>query len=404
MKRILFYILIMAILAGAAFFIYKSIDKQKNKALMESGQTTVPVEVVPAAMHEFQIKIAAVGTLKARETNLLSPKVAGNVDQVLADIGGFVKAGQVVIILDQTRFKLAVSQAAAVYNTGKASAARAESQYEQAQKEYNRAQKLLSEKVIPQSRFDNAEAAYKSTREALAAARGQYRQAGVALETAREHLKDTSIRSSISGVVVNRNVEVGQSVSPGVQVLRILDQTTLKADIELPEKDFGQIKPGISAVIKADAFPGQEFPGKVTIINPMVDPGVRTFRVRIEAENPDGKLVDGMFIRVEFLSGRKNVLSIPRDALQRLPGSGTYYVFVVDQGKALKRIVITGLIDDLYVEIKDGLVKGEKVVISGTGRLRSGMQVIAADKNDKGVKDKIANDKMASEPTGRIEE
>lgn len=398
MKRILSCILILAAIAGAAFFVYKLIDKQKNKALMKSDQSAVPVEVVPAAMHEFQIKIAAVGTIKARETNLLSPKVAGNVEQVLVDIGDYVKAGQVVIVLEQTRFKLAVNQAEAAYNTAKASVARAKSQFEQAQKEYNRAKKLLSERVIPQSRFDNAEAAFKASSEALAAAKGQYEQAGAALETARVHLRDTKIRSSISGMVVDRNVEIGQSVSPGVQVLRIIDQTTVKADIELPEKDFGLIKPGISAVIKTDAFPGQEFSGKVSIVNPMVDPGVRTFRVRIEAENSAGKLVDGMFIRVEFMCGRKNVLTVPRDALQRLPGSGTYYVFVVDKNKAFKRTVITGLIDNLYAEIKDGLVKGEKVVISGTGRLRSGIQVTAADKNDK-----MASDKIAGEPFGRIE-
>ncbi|MBL0700825.1 MAG: efflux RND transporter periplasmic adaptor subunit [Desulfosarcina sp.] len=392
MKRILTYFLILAILAGAAFFVYKFIEKQKNKVLVKAGQTAVPVQVVPAVMHEFQIKIAAVGTLKAREINLLSPKVAGNVDQVMADIGDFVKADQVVVVLDKTRFKIAVNQASAAYNAARASVGRAKSQFDQAQKEYNRAKKLLFEKVIPQSRFDNAEAAYKATREAMAAAKGQYEQAGAALETPREHLRDTSIRSSISGTVVNRNVEIGQSVSPGVQVLRILDQTTVKSDIELPEKDFGQIKPGISAVMKADAFPEQEFFGKVTIVNPMVDPGVRTFRVRIEAENPDEKLVDGMFIRVEFMSGRKNVLSIPRDALQRLPGSGTYYVFVVDQNKAFKRIVITGLIDDLHAEIKDGLVKGEKVVISGTGKLRSGMKVIVTAKNNNGDRDKITSD------------
>jgi HlyD family secretion protein len=282
-----------------------------------------------------------------------------NVDAVLVDIGDRVEAGQVVVLLNRTRFKLGVGQSKAACQAANAALAQAGSQFEQAQKEYHRASKLLAEKVIPQSRFDAAEAAYKVTQEGLAVARGKYSQAQAALETAREHLKDASIRSSITGVVVDRNVEVGQSVSPGVQILRILDQTTMKGDVELPEKDFGRVTVGTAAVITVDAFQGQKFPGKVTVINPMVDPRARTFRVRIETSNPSGKLVDGMFARVSLLTGQRTALAIPRDALHRLPGSGTFYVFIVQNNKVVKRITKIGKIGDQYAEAIEGLVQGE---------------------------------------------
>lgn len=381
MKRIFIYIFIAAVVLCALFFIFRAIDKDKSRDDMRVGQASVSVDAAPAVFHEFEDRIDAVGTLRARETNLLSPKVAGSVDAVLVDIGDWVEAGQVVVLLDRTLFELGVGQSEAACQAANAALAQALSQFEQAQKEYRRASKLLAEKVIPQTRFDAAEAAYKATREGLAVAKGKYSQAQAALETAREHLKNARIRSSIAGVVVDRNVEVGQSVSPGVQILRILDQTTMKGDVELPEKDFGRVTVETAAVvITVDAFQGQEFPGKVTVINPMVDPRARTFRVRIETPNPSGKLVDGMFARVRFLTGQRTALAIPRDALHRLSGSGTFYVFIVQGDKVVKRTVETGKTGDQYAEVIEGLVEGERVVTSGDGRLRSGMSVIVSDK------------------------
>ncbi len=379
MKRILMYIFIAGVVAGAVFFTFRTMNRDRGKNDTKVDEAAVPVEVVCAAFHDFQDITNAVGTLRARETNLLSPKVAGNVDAVLVDIGDRVEAGQVVILLDRTSFELAVNQEDAAYQSAEAAVAQAGSQFEQAQKEYRRATRLLSEKVIPQSRFDAAEAAYNTSREAMAAVRGKYSQSRVALEKAREHLKNARIRSSITGVVVDRNVEVGQSVAPGVQVLRILDQTSMKTDVELPEKDFGRITVGASAVVTVDAYQGQDFPGKVTVINPMVDQRVRTFRVRIEVSNPSGKLVDGMFARVRLLTGQRTVLAIPRDTLNRLPGSGTFCVFIVKGDKVVKRTIKTGKVGNQYAEVLEGLTKGEKLVISGAGRLRSGMKVVVKD-------------------------
>ena len=375
MKRIFMYIFTASVVAAAVFFIFRTLDRDKNRDDTKVGETVIPVEVVCAALHEFQDITYAVGTLRARETNLLSPKVAGNVDAVLVNIGDRVEAGRIVILLDRTSFELAVNQADAAYQSAEAAVAQAKSQFEQAQKEYRRATRLLAEKVIPQSRFDAVEAAYNAAREAMAAIKGKHRQAMVALETAREHLKNARIRSSITGVVVERNVEVGQSVAPGIQVLRILDQTTMKVDVELPEKDFGRITVGASVNVTVDAYQGQNFPGKITLINPMVDPKTRTFQVRIELPNPSEKLVDGMFARTRLFTGQRTALAVPRDALHRLPGSGTFYVFIVQGDKVVKRTIKTGKMGDQYAEVPEGLVIGEKIVTSGAGRLRSGIRV-----------------------------
>ena len=385
MKRIAIYILIAVMAGGAVFLGVQIIEKQKHKSnsseVTGHDQAAVPVTVSAVVRQEFQDKISAVGTLKARETGLLSPKVAGNVEAVLVDIGEKVQTDQVIIRIDRTNFELTVKQASAALATAKSAVSQARVQFEHAEKEYRRASNLLDEKVIPQGRFDTAEAGHKAARQGLAAAKAQRNQAEVALQTAMQHLKDTQIRSPISGVVVERNVEVGQSVAPGAPLLRILDQSTLKADIDLPESDFARIAAGTPAVIQVDAFQGQQFSGKVVLVNPMVDRKTRTFRVRIESPNPTAKLVDGMFVRVQLSAAQRTVLAVERDALNRLPGSGTFYVFVVDGDKAVKRTVKTGIVGDRYAEILEGLSEGEKVVTSGAGRLRSGVRVdIQADR------------------------
>jgi len=186
------------------------------------------------------------------------------------------------------------------------------------------------------------------------AATGKHREAHAALETAREHVKESRIRSSISGVVVDGNAEVGQYVTPGVQVLRVLDQMTVKTDVELSGKDYGKVAVGTAALITVDAFDGKEFSRKVTGVNPMVDPRVRTFIVRIEASNPSGKLVDGMFTRARFLKGRRMAPTIPRDAFNRLPGSETFYVFVAAENRAAKRTVKIGTVGNFVSTVNHG--------------------------------------------------
>ncbi len=376
MKRRAIYISIAIVMAVVVLLAVQVAKKNRQERISTgSDHATISVTVASVAQREFQDEIRAVGTLKAHETVLLNSKVLGNVETVLVDIGDEVKAGQAVIRLDRTNFELAVKQAKAAYEGAEAAIAQAKAQLDQAEKQYRRASNLLTEKVIPQSRFDAAEAAYKTAQEALTSAKERRNQTTAAFETAQEHLRNADICSLIAGIVVERNVEIGQAVGPGEQLLRIVNQTSLKADVDLPEIDFDRVAIGTPVVITVDAFPKQQFPGKVVVVNPMVKRETRTFRMRVEVPNPTGKLVDGMFARVALSIEKRLALSVPRDALQRLPGSGTFYVFVVEENKALKRTIKVGTVGDQYAEVLDGLAEGEKVVTSGAGRLRSGVQV-----------------------------
>lgn len=389
MKRRGAYITIAVAAAVIALLVFQISKKHRQKDVdMDVVDKALPVTITTVVQREFTDEISGVGTLKARDTSPLSPKVAGPVNRVLVDIGDRVKAGEVVIKLDRTNFALGVKQARAALASAQAAISQDEAQFDHAEKEYRRATELLEEKVIPQSRFDASEAAFKSDKEAISSARAQRDQAKATLETALEHLKDAEIRSPIDGIVVERNVEIGQAVAPGSRLLRIVDQTSLNLDVDLPEADIGRLAIGTAAVITTDAFPGHEFSGKTSVVNPMVDRKTRTFRMRIKVPNPSGNLVDGMYARMKLSVEKRRSLAVPRNALQRLPGSGTYYVFVVEGNKAYKRTIEIGAMNDRYAEVMDGLVEDDKVVTSGAGRLRSGTEVSVQDVPNKNKTDK----------------
>lgn len=368
--RTIIMLAVIALVALSGLYAISSGSRTDAPAVPEPYRISVSVAEVES--REFQDRIRAVGTLTARETALVSPKVPGNVERVLVDIGDRVEKGQILVCLDKTSFLLARDGARAGLATAQAAVSQARAQQEHAQKEYERASKLLSEHVIPQSRFDAAESAYKTATQAMNAALEQNKLARNALQNAQDHLFDADIRSPIKGDVVVRKVEVGSTAAPGSVLLRIVDQSSLKVDISVPEKNFEIVRAHTPAKLSVDAFDRRGFSGYVTVVNPMVDPATRTFLARIDVPNTDGALIDGMFARVELLAGDKQCLAVPRCALQRLQGSGTSYVFVVKDGALRKKKVATGQMDDEFAEITGGLVPGELVVTGSTGSLRAG--------------------------------
>lgn len=367
---------IMAVVAAITFTV--GCDRA-NHGDTRSETLAVPVAVTAVVRREFQDEIRAVGTLKAQETALVTPRVPGSVEAVLVDIGDQVQQGQVVARLDPTTFKLAFKRATAALEGAEAAVARAKALFERAEKDYRRASELLAERVIPQSRFDAVEAGYKSARQALSAAKAQYNRAKAALATARKNSQDTSICSPITGIVVQRNVEVGQSVAPGPPIMRIVDQSFLKVDTDLPESDFRRVSLGTLALINVDALPRRDLEGQVVVVNPMVNPQTRTFRLRIMVPNPTGELVPGMFAKIRLPLGKRKSLAVPRHAIHRLPGSGTWYAFVVKGDKAIRRTVRLGMPGDAFAEVIEGLTEGEKVVTKGAGRLRSRTKVVVQE-------------------------
>jgi RND family efflux transporter MFP subunit len=378
-KFVICFLIILLVFLGSLTFAFQTAKKKtqiSDDLTRDKIESAVPVSVSPVVMRDFEEKLSAVGTLKARETVILSPKVSGSVETVLVDIGRQVVENQVVVRINTTHYDLAVQQADAAFAGAAAMVSNAGIQFKHAEKQYLRATRLMAEKVISRIVFEETEAAFKSATEQLAAAEEDRNRALSAVRMAKQSRMDADIRSPISGVVVERNVEKGQAVAPGAPLLRIIDQTSLKVDVQLPEPDFSRIPVGTDAVVEMDAFKGERFYGKVALVNPMIDSQTRTFKVRVEVSNPDDRLVEGMFVRISLLLGKRRSPSVPRDAVTDAPESGTSHVFLVNDGIAVKRSVETGIIGDAYTEILKNLDPGDIIITSATGRLRSGAHVI----------------------------
>ena len=208
----------------------------------------------------------------------------------------------------------------------------------------------------------------------LAQAEASLQRAQASLELAQQRLDESTINAPISGIIAQRFLDKGDTASPTRPFVTIVDMDMVKVTAEVPSKDIGGINLGQKAAIKPDALPGEVFAGEVVNISPIIDRASQKCDIEIEAQNPDYKLKPGLFTSVELtVSERKGVTVIPSDVLLK-EGEATF-VYVVNDGKAAKKEVITGISDGIKTEILSGLNAGEQLIVAGYRSLRDGMSV-----------------------------
>jgi len=161
---------------------------------------------------------------------------------------------------------------------------------------------------------------------------------------------------------------------PGVEasLLEMEDISLVRATGFVPEVEMSKLKVGLDARVKVDALPDRTFVGKVTLVNPRIEPATRTFMVKVTIPNKDFLLKGNMFARVTIIKGYREALTIPREAVLREEGVWQYHCFVAEGGKAQRKIVKPRFTPFKYVEIEEGLQEGEWVIIKGQHLLRGG--------------------------------
>jgi membrane fusion protein (multidrug efflux system) len=215
----------------------------------------------------------------------------------------------------------------------------------------------------------------------LVQAEASLQRAQAALELAQQRLDESTIKAPISGVIAERFLDKGDTASLAQPFVSIVDMDVVKVIAKVPERDIAGIKKGAQAIIKPDAYPGENFLGTVVKVSPVLDSASRTLDIEIEAPNPDYKLKPGMFARVELtLSVHKGVPVIPVDVMFK--EGEEIFVYVVNGGKALKKKVITGISDGIKTEILSGLEAGEQLIVAGYSNLRDGMPVTIAGEGE----------------------
>lgn len=308
-------------------------------------QSAVQVVTAAARTQSMDVGIEAIGTAVANEAVNVTSKTSNIVTAIRFTDGQAVRAGQVLVELDNAQARADLAAATADYTESEA--------------QYNRARDLVATQVISQSAFDQLEATMKAN------------QARV--QAAEARLSDTVIRAPFTGRVGLRRVSVGTLISPGTVITTLDDTSSIKVDFSVPDLNLAELRTGQSIVARSSAYAGRDFKGTVSSIDSRVDPGTRAVTVRALLPNSDGLLKPGMFLTVKLATQSLNALVIPEEAL--VPEQARQFVYVVHDGSVTKQEVRLGRREPGRVEIVEGLKRGDEVVIEGTLKLRDGVLV-----------------------------
>jgi len=300
------WIAAVLVLAGAAVWMYlgnRAKSRPKPRLLaVERGAVVASVSATGTVVPVTQVEVGS--------------QVSGTIAKLDADFNDTVREGQVIAELEPSLFKASMMMA-------EANVARAEAALHEAERAYRRAVDLQGRGLISEVDLDVATSSYEQRQAEL-------RQSRASLETARVNLGHTVIRAPITGVVVSRQVDVGQTVAASLQAPKLFvlarDLREMQVETKIDEADVGRIRPGLSATFTVDAFPDDSFEGTVSQVRlePVVDQNVVTYTTVIDVPNADMKLRPGMTANVTIVVDRRaDVLKVPNAALRfRPPDSG----------------------------------------------------------------------------------
>ena len=312
----------------------------------EKEAVAIPVEV--AALERGDVAAVYTGTasLETDADALVVAKVGGEVVEILAEEGDRVEEGQVLARLDGDRLRLEMQ--------------RAEANLRKLEQEYQRNVQLFEKGLVSSGAFEDLKFELDALRAAYRLAKLEYDYTG--------------IRAPIDGVVAERHIKVGNTITANASAFRVTALDPLIAYLHIPEREFRRLERGQAAELSVDAIPGQRFTAHVQRIAPVVDPATGTFKVTLEVPDPEGRLKPGMFGRFNIVwDSRSNVLLVPRVAIVDDDVSDS--VFVIVNGKVERRPILTGYTRGEEIEVVQGLEGDEEIVVVGQSGLRDGSAV-----------------------------
>lgn len=293
-----------------------------------NGERKPPIRYRTAAVERGEIVsvVSATGTINPVVSVQVGTQVSGMIKSLHADFNSRVKAGDTVAVIDPEPFKARREQAASNLEMARSNVARSKADLAQRKRELDRVQSLLPQQFVSQNDVDVALTNFQSAEAQLRVAEAQVKQAVAALNAAELELKYTVIRSPVDGIVVARNVEVGQTVASSFATpnlfLIALDLTNMQVDTNVSESDIGGMTEGKEAVFTVDAYPGEFFAGTIKQVRlaPMNIQNVVTYNVVVGVANKDLRLKPGMTANVSIVvAQRDQVLKVPNAALRFMP-------------------------------------------------------------------------------------
>lgn len=403
-------------------------SKNAAPAAEPAGAQPIPVETAQAIAQPVAATIQATGSFIADETSDVAPQASGQVAATPVDVGAFVTAGTVIARLDDRDARLRLQQAQAAerqsaaavrqaqekiglgpngqFNANQVPEVRAAQQnYEAADAQARLAEtnarryaNLVETGDVPRATYDQARTQAATARAQANAARQQLEvainiarqnnagvaQAQAALEAARSQsaqaqkaVADTVIKAPFPGYVSERPAAVGEYVTPASKIVTLLKTDPIKLRLQLPEADAGRVAPGATVVATVTAYPDRQFTGRVTALDPAIDPVSRTITVEAVMNNPANTLRSNMFAtaRIQLPGGGQGVF-VPRAAIIKDTASASSRVYVIDGDVARLRVVQPGEESGDLVRISNGINAGEVVVTSNLDQLYDGAPVL----------------------------
>ena len=327
---------------------------------MMSTPMVMPPTTVSSAVakeEDWAPALSAIGSVSAVQGAVVSTELGGVVAEIDFQNGGVAKKGDLLMRLDSSAEEAQLRTAKADLELAKAN--------------LERERNLAARKVVSQQEFD--------------AAQSTFGQKQGAVDNMRAFITKKEVRAPFDGMLGIRQVNVGQMINSGQQVVQLTALDRVYVDFALPQQVLPRLATGYEARVHADALPGREFEGKVTAINSMVDTVTRNVGVQATLENPDHALSPGMFVKVDVILPQKSkTLVIPGSAVSYAPYGNS--VFVIEKKKDPKTgkesqslrqaFVRIGEARGDFVAVTQGLKAGDVVVSTGVFKLRNGMPVV----------------------------
>lgn len=316
-------------------------NKSEEKAEETQVQEKVQVKIAKVTSADIPQTETYTATVESDVKNNIAPNASYRIEKIYVEVGDQVRKGQVLVQLDASSMQ------------------QMKLQLENQKVEFGRTEQLYQVGGASKAEYDNA----KMQLDVIST---QYKQL----------VENTQLLSPISGVVTARNYDNGDLYSSGSGPVLTIEQTNpVKVMVNISEEYYKKVYKGMSVDIDLDAYKGETFNGKVTVVYPTVDVATHTFPVEVTISNPAQKVRPGMFARATVNFGSVNHVLVPDEALVKQIGAGDRYVYVYKDGKVSYNKVELGQHIGTNYEIISGVNPGDEVVVAGQARLANGKEV-----------------------------
>ncbi|MEG2339138.1 MAG: efflux RND transporter periplasmic adaptor subunit [Odoribacter sp.] len=336
------------ILSTLAIAVFVGCSGKKTEDQTANVVQSIPVKVLKLEKQNIAKTLDYTASLQADEQVFYAPASPGRIEKINVEVGDRIKKGQRLVEMDRTNLH------------------QAEVQLKNLETEYNRAKMLNETQSISKQAYDAAVTQYEVAKSNVAFLK-----------------ENTQLLAPFNGIVTGKFFENGEmySMSPvggasKASVISIEKINPLKANVNITEQYFPQLKTGMEVELRSNIYPDRIYKGKVNIVYPTIDQNSRTFTVEVKIPNDDETLRPGMFGTINFFIGETNTVVVPAIAVLKLQGANNRYVFLNNNGKA-KRVDITigKRFDDQVELISSDIHEGDEIIVVGQARLVDGAAV-----------------------------